>query len=76
MKNQRADEIQRRAYWIQQMDAAYDFMAAVNEYPVADCGERLVSLQNAVGETNIEIVFSESQLAGKLDRLFSCVKVR
>jgi zinc D-Ala-D-Ala dipeptidase len=70
MKNQRTHEIQKRAYWIQQMDAAYNFMADVNEYPVVDCGERLVSLQNAVAGTSIEVVFSDTKLAGKWDRMF------
>ena len=40
----------RRAYWTEQLEAAYRFMFnAVLPYPVAECGEPLVSLRNSPG---------------------------
>ena len=48
MGRQRKDEDLRRAYWTEQMDAAYAFMRRMLEYPVQDCGEPLVSLRDAV----------------------------
>lgn len=66
----RPDETARRRYWIEQMDAATRFMADVARHPVAECGERMASLRDAVSEASVEVVFSETRLADVHDRLY------
>ncbi len=66
----RADEDYRRAYWSEQMNKAYDFMAQVTDYAVEECGEPLVSLETVVAEEEIVVEFSRRKLPGGLDRLF------
>ena len=60
----------RRAFWTQQMDAAYDFMMQMRSYPVEECGEPLVSLPDAAKAANVEVEFSTSKIALDLDRIF------
>lgn len=60
----------RHAYWIQQMDAAYDFMSDISGYPVTECGEPLVSLHQAVEDAGVEVAFSEKKHVRGLSRLF------
>ena len=56
MKN---DETERRVYWAAQLDEAHDFMMRVMDYPVEECGERLISLPDTVDEANVEVYYSE-----------------
>jgi D-alanyl-D-alanine dipeptidase len=62
------DETARRAYWVEQMELAYQFMQSVREYPVRECGEPLASMVEAAD--NVEVEFSTSKIAGDLDRVF------
>ena len=64
------DDAARRAYWSQQMDAAFDFMAAMLDYPVEECGEKLASLPEAAHSAGVEVLFSQSKIALDLDRVF------
>jgi len=64
------DQAARRAYWTQQMDAAFQFMETMRDYPVAECGEPLVSLKQAVAEAKLEVEFSDSKIAFDLDRVY------
>jgi zinc D-Ala-D-Ala dipeptidase len=59
MSTHGGDERERRAYWARQMDAAYDFMLAVRDYPVEECGEPLASLREAVDGSGVRVLFSE-----------------
>jgi len=59
-----------KEYWRQQMDAAYAFMSAIMEYPVAECGEPLVGLPEAVKSAGVRVEFSTSRIGGRFDRLF------
>lgn len=70
MKNERQDEDVRRAYWSEQMDAAYDFMRWMLKYPVEECGESLVSLPESVSAEGVAVEFSLTRNAGRYDRLF------
>ena len=71
MNTDRTDEELRRAYWTEQMEAAFGFMSQVLEYPVAECGEPLVSLPEAVAaERGLTVVFSTSLIAARHPRLF------
>lgn len=60
----------RRAYWAAKMDEAYAFMAQIRQYPVAECGEPLVSLVDAVRGAGVEVAFSEKPHVQGLPRLF------
>jgi hypothetical protein len=58
------DDTNRRRYWTEQFDAAYQFMFdAVLPYPVAECGEPLVSLQEAAAVANVTVQFSDTSTA-------------
>ena len=70
MDTQRAGNDSHRAYWSQQMDKAYDFIMQVVDYPVAECGEALVSLKAAIADEKLIVEFSKRKLPGGFDRLF------
>jgi len=63
-------EIARRKYWQTQMDAAYDFMNQMLEYPVNECGENLVFLPDAAKANGVVIQFANTKIADKHKRLF------
>lgn len=69
MTNQN-DQAARRAFWTQQMDTAYEFMAQMRTYPVQECGENLRSMPEAASNAGVEVTFSTSKIAGDLDRVF------
>ena len=69
MTNQN-DQAARRAFWAQQMDTAYDFMAQMRTYPVRECGEPMRSMREAASDARAEVAFSSSRIAGDLDRVF------
>jgi D-alanyl-D-alanine dipeptidase len=65
-----SDEEARRLFWKQQMDAAYGFMLAILEYPVAECSESLVSLPEAARAAGVKVLFSPLPHVRGLPRLF------
>jgi len=64
------DVAARRAYWAEQMDAAYNFMMAILEYPVEECGEGMTSLPEVVQAEGVRVEFSATKIARNLDRVF------
>lgn len=60
----------KREYWTQQMDWAHEFMSTMVDYPIEECGEGLVSLEQAVDDAGVTVKFSESKLAGIHERVF------
>lgn len=66
----RETEEERRLYWKNQMDAAYDFMRAIQAYPVTECGEGLRSIPEAVNDAGVRVIFSEIPHVRGLPRLF------
>lgn len=64
------DETARRSYWAKQLDEAHAFMMAGMDCPVAECGERLVSLPDAAREACVEVAFSERPHVHALPRMF------
>lgn len=64
------DENERRAYWTAQLEQAFAFMEQVRTYPVAECGEKLVSLVEAVRGTDIRVEFSRQPHALGLPRQY------
>ena len=64
------DDNARRAYWAAKMDEAYAFMQEIRAYPVAECGEPVVSLVDAVQGKDVEVLFSTRPHVQGLPRLF------
>ena len=66
-----SDEVARRAYWTQQLEAAYAFMfESILPYPVVECGEPFVSLREAAAQADVVVAFSSLKHVHNLDRLF------
>ena len=66
-----SDEVARRAYWTQQLEAAYTFMfESILPYPVVECGEPFVSLREAAVQADVVVAFSSLKHVNNLDRLF------
>lgn len=61
---------ERRAYWKEQMDAAYDFMLNIQRSPIQECDEPLAPLGAAAEEAGVKIFFSDLPHARGLPRLF------
>jgi len=62
-----------KAYWIEQMEAAYGFMERLLEYPVQECGEGLRRLDERAREAGVRIAFASGKKIGMFDRVF-CVR--
>ena len=62
MKIKHTNEENRRDYWRETMEAGYDFMMQIMDYPVRECLESLVSLPEVLKGTGIEVRFSRRQL--------------
>ncbi|MBC7705988.1 MAG: hypothetical protein H7274_18835, partial [Rhodoferax sp.] len=64
-------EDDRRAYWIAQLEDAYQFMFdSILHYPVEECGEGLVSLREASAAAGVEVLFADASHVCGLKRLF------
>ena len=70
MRPDGASEDARRAYWIEQMEAAYAFMDEMKAYPVDECGESLAPLRRAADDAGVEVAFASTKVAEVYDRLF------
>lgn len=66
-----ADQAARRAYWTEQMEQGYAMVEQLIAFPVNECGEGFASLPNLAMEAGVEMLFSDSKIAGDLDRVFS-----
>ncbi len=64
------EEMKRRAYWTSQFDEAHDFMMRVMEFPVVECGEKLVPLALAAAEASVDVAFSARPHVQGMPRLF------
>lgn len=65
-----ANDAARRAYWAEQMQAGYELVQKVLPYEVRECGEPLVSIPDAAHAAGIEMLFSDTKIAGELERIF------
>lgn len=65
-----SDEAARRAYWAEQMEQGYEVVQQILKHPVEECGEGFASLPDAAKSAGIEMLFSESKIAGDLERIF------
>ncbi len=61
----------RREYWAEQMQAGYDLIQVILAYDnVVECGEGFASLVDAAEEAKVEMLFSDTKIAGDLERVF------
>ncbi len=60
----------RRDYWAQQMQLGYDLIQQIIPFEVHECCEGFASLPDAAERAGIEMQFSESKIAGELERVF------
>src|SRR5258705_10600768 len=67
---ERIDAAARRLFWTRKLDAAYAFMQRVRQQPVAECGERLVSLVDAAQAAGVALEFSSRPHVLGLPRLY------
>lgn len=65
-----ADDSARRAYWADQLEKGYALVQQIEAFPVIECCEPFESLRDAVDESGVEVMFSDSKIAGCLDRVF------
>jgi D-alanyl-D-alanine dipeptidase len=65
-----AEDAARRAYWAEQMQLGYELVQKVLPFEVRECGEGFASLRDAADEAGIEMLFSNSKIAGELERVF------
>ena len=70
MNGVESNETAKRKYWADQLDEAHDFMMRVMDYPVAECGEPLASLTDAVRDAGVEAMFSQRPHAHGLPRMY------
>ena len=65
-----SNDAARRGYWAEQMEAGYQLIQEVLPFEVRECGEPFASIPDAAAKAGIEMLFSESKIAGDLDRVF------
>ncbi len=65
-----SDDQARRDYWAQQMQLGYDLIQIVLPFEVRECGEGFASIPDAAEAAGVEMWFSDSKIAGDLDRVF------
>lgn len=70
MKTSASDDSARRAYWRDQMNAAWILMKSFMEYPVKECGEPMVSLRMAAERVGVRVLFSGTPVVNRRPRLF------
>jgi D-alanyl-D-alanine dipeptidase len=65
-----SDDAARRAYWAEQMQAGCDMIQGLLPFEVRECGEGFASLRDAADSANIEMQFSDTKLAGEIERVY------
>lgn len=63
-------DAQRREFWTKRLEEGHAFMLRVLDYPVRECGEKLVSLREAAAGAAVEVAFSVRPHVQDLPRLF------
>ena len=66
----RHDEDARREFWIFHMERSARLLRAMEDGPTRESGESLASIPEAAAEAAVEMWFSDSKIAGDLDRIF------
>ena len=66
----RTDEAARREFWTYHMERSFKLQQAMAERPVAECSEGFASIPDAAEEAGVPMLFSDSKIAGDLNRIF------
>jgi D-alanyl-D-alanine dipeptidase len=66
----RPDEDARREFWTFHMERSAELLHAMQQQPTEECGEGFASIADAVAASDVEMWFSDSKIAGDLDRIF------
>ena len=66
----RPDEDARRRFWTEHMERSHHLLQAMTEHPTIESGEGFASIADAAAEAGVELLFSNSKIAGDLDRIF------
>lgn len=64
------DNLTRRNYWTEQLDLGYEMVEQLLAFPVEECGEAFASIPAAAEAAGVEMQFSDTKIAGQLDRVF------
>ncbi len=64
------DDAARRSYWAEQMQQGYDLIQNVLSFDVQECGEGFASIPAAAETAGVELLFSDTKIAGDIDRVF------
>jgi D-alanyl-D-alanine dipeptidase len=68
--NDESDVAARRAYWTATLERTHALMMQMQKYPIKESGEKFASLIDAAKAANVEMLFSDSKLGGKFDRIY------
>ena len=66
----RPDEDARREFWTFHMERSAKLLRSMEDGPTRESGESLASIPEAAAEAAVEMWFSDSKIAGDLDRIF------
>ena len=69
-QNTYPDEEARCRFWKEHMDRGYELVQSMAKYEVKECGEGVVSIPEEAEKARVEMLFSESKIAGELDRIY------
>mgnify|MGYP001229962010 CR=1 FL=1 len=69
-QNTYPDEEARCRFWTEYMDRGYELVQSMSKYEVKECGEGVVSIPEAAEKAGVKMLFSETKIAGDLDRIF------
>ena len=69
----RPDEAARRQFWTEHMERSFHLLNTMAAYPAEECGEALASIPDEAEEAGTEMLFSDTKIAGGLDRIF-CIR--
>ncbi len=66
-----ADDAAKRRYWTEHMEQNYALLQAMATYPIEENLEALESIPDAAAAAGVEMAFSDTKIAGDLDRVFA-----
>ncbi len=64
------DSESHRRYWAEQLELGYQLVQQIDAFPVHECCEGFASLKDTAVANGVEMLFSESKIAGEFYRVF------
>jgi len=65
------DDVVRRHYWTEHMEGNYVLLQTMANYPIEETHEPLAPITTAADDARVEMAFSDTKIAGDLDRIFA-----